>query len=283
MGATLIRTGAIGSAHAMKALNNYVYAAGLLAVSEALAIAERMELDPGIFADVLNASSGRNVASETKLKQFIIPRDFAGGFALALQAKDIATAAKLQGVTGVDGRLLRLCDSVWKEAVDEAEPGADNTSIYRHVARRPAATRSLKRTARRQSEIDHVAHRHSQAQPDRRDDLSRGRAGPGEAAQARRREAVIANPCAGRYEPDLMPFMAELRSLGTLLATELVETLGGKENIEVYSKAAIVGIDGEMEHGAVWHEAGGWAMRTVRRAQGDGSGRHKPWPRPAIA
>ncbi len=75
--------------------------------------------------------------------------------------------------------------------------------------------------------------------------------------------AVIRNPYAGRYEPDLMPFMAELRTLGTTLATELVETLGGKERIEVYSKAAIVGLEGEMEHGAVWHEAGGWAMRTV--------------------
>jgi len=74
--------------------------------------------------------------------------------------------------------------------------------------------------------------------------------------------AVIKNPYAGRYEPDLMPFMAELRSLGTLLAKELVDTLG-KENIEVYSKAAIVGVNGEMEHGAVWHEAGGWAMRSV--------------------
>ncbi|OYU12870.1 MAG: hypothetical protein CFE38_04460 [Comamonadaceae bacterium PBBC1] len=74
--------------------------------------------------------------------------------------------------------------------------------------------------------------------------------------------AVIQNPYAGRYEPDLMPFMAELRSLGTLLAQELVDTLG-KDNIEVYSKAAIVGVNGEMEHGAVWHEAGGWAMRTV--------------------
>lgn len=74
--------------------------------------------------------------------------------------------------------------------------------------------------------------------------------------------AVIQNPYAGRYEPDLMPFMAELRKLGTLLAEELVQTLG-KENIEVYSKAAIVGVNGEMEHGAVWHEAGGWAMRSV--------------------
>jgi len=74
--------------------------------------------------------------------------------------------------------------------------------------------------------------------------------------------AVIRNPYAGRYEPDLLPFMAELRSLGTLLAQELVDTLG-RDQVEVYSKAAIVGVNGEMEHGAVWHEAGGWAMRAV--------------------
>ena len=74
--------------------------------------------------------------------------------------------------------------------------------------------------------------------------------------------AVIKNPYAGRFEPDLMPFMAELRTLGTLLATELAETLGAA-NVEVYSKAAIVGVNGELEHGAVWHEAGGWAMRKV--------------------
>lgn len=74
--------------------------------------------------------------------------------------------------------------------------------------------------------------------------------------------AVIRNPYAGRYEPDLLPFMAELRSLGTLLAQELVDTLG-RDKVEVYSKAAIVGVDGELEHGAVWHEAGGWAMRAV--------------------
>lgn len=74
--------------------------------------------------------------------------------------------------------------------------------------------------------------------------------------------AVIENPYANRYEENLLPFMAELRSLGTVLAQELIDTLG-KENIEVYSKAAIVGVNGELEHGAVWHEAGGWAMRAL--------------------
>lgn len=74
--------------------------------------------------------------------------------------------------------------------------------------------------------------------------------------------AVIRNPYAGRYEENLLPFMAELRSLGTQLAQELVDTLG-KDQVEVYSKAAIVGVNGELEHAAVWHEAGGWAMRAV--------------------
>ena len=74
--------------------------------------------------------------------------------------------------------------------------------------------------------------------------------------------AVVRNPYAGRYEPDLLPFMAELRSLGRELADELVDVLG-KDRVEAYGKAAIVGVNGELEHGAVWHEAGGWAMRAA--------------------
>lgn len=75
--------------------------------------------------------------------------------------------------------------------------------------------------------------------------------------------AVVKNPYAGHYVEDLLPFMAELRSLGTELANEIIDALGGKEHIEVYGKAAIVGVNGEIEHAAVWHEAGGWAMREV--------------------
>jgi hypothetical protein len=74
--------------------------------------------------------------------------------------------------------------------------------------------------------------------------------------------AVVHNPYAGRYEPDLLPFMAELRGLGEQLATELAQALGTSQ-VEAYGKGAIVGVAGELEHGAVWHEAGGWAMRQV--------------------
>jgi hypothetical protein len=74
--------------------------------------------------------------------------------------------------------------------------------------------------------------------------------------------AVVANPFAGRWEPDLMGFQADLRSLGRQLAQALVTALG-REAIEAYGKGAIVGEDGELEHGAVWHEAGGWSLREA--------------------
>jgi hypothetical protein len=75
--------------------------------------------------------------------------------------------------------------------------------------------------------------------------------------------AIIRNPFAGRHEPDLMPFQADLRELGRELATGLIERLGGRDRIEAYGKGMIVGEDGELEHAAVWHEAGGWAMREA--------------------
>jgi hypothetical protein len=74
--------------------------------------------------------------------------------------------------------------------------------------------------------------------------------------------AVVKNPFAGSYEPNLIPFMGELRSLAVQLAQELISSLG-TDRIEAYGKGAIVGVNGELEHGAVWHEAGGWALREA--------------------
>lgn len=75
--------------------------------------------------------------------------------------------------------------------------------------------------------------------------------------------AIVKNPFAGRYEADLLPFMAELRQLGSELSVRMIAALGGAGVVQAYGKGAIVGEDGELEHGAVWHEAGGWAMREA--------------------
>jgi len=76
--------------------------------------------------------------------------------------------------------------------------------------------------------------------------------------------AVIHNPFAGRYVPEIAGFMDDLKPLGLDMARALVQSLGGDAKlVEGYGKGAIVGSSGELEHGALWHVPGGYAMREV--------------------
>jgi hypothetical protein len=76
--------------------------------------------------------------------------------------------------------------------------------------------------------------------------------------------AVIANPFAGRYVEDIQGFMEDLKPLGAEMAQQLIDALGGDASaIQGYGKGAIVGTNGELEHGALWHVPGGYAMRDT--------------------
>ena len=75
--------------------------------------------------------------------------------------------------------------------------------------------------------------------------------------------AVIKNPFAVEYVEDIQGFMADLEPLGAEMARKLAEALGGPGRIEGYGKGAIVGAAGEVEHGALWHAPGGYAMRDI--------------------
>ncbi|TSE03333.1 amino acid synthesis family protein [Mesorhizobium intechi] len=76
--------------------------------------------------------------------------------------------------------------------------------------------------------------------------------------------AVIANPFAGRYVEEITGFMEDLKPLGLEMARRLIDATGdGVAAIEGYGKGAIVGAAGELEHGALWHNPGGYAMREL--------------------
>ena len=82
--------------------------------------------------------------------------------------------------------------------------------------------------------------------------------------------AVITNPFAGRFEAELAAYMDELKPLGLELAGRLLAALRiAPDAVQGYGKAAIVGAAGELEHGALWHVPGGYAMREVLGWQGD--------------
>ena len=75
---------------------------------------------------------------------------------------------------------------------------------------------------------------------------------------------VIRNPFAGRYVEDIAGFMDDLTPLGITMARALLRALGGDPaRIHSYGKGAIVGSAGELEHGALWHVPGGYAMREI--------------------
>ncbi|HEY7095377.1 MAG TPA: amino acid synthesis family protein [Terriglobales bacterium] len=76
--------------------------------------------------------------------------------------------------------------------------------------------------------------------------------------------AVIHNPYAGAYVENIADFMEDLNPLGLSMAQSLLAALGGNPSvIEGYGKGAIVGASGEIEHGALWHVPGGYAMREL--------------------
>ena len=74
--------------------------------------------------------------------------------------------------------------------------------------------------------------------------------------------SVITNPFAGRYVEEIIGFIDDLKPLGWKMARQLIDALGGNPSVvEGYGKAAIIVEDGDLEHGALWHGPGGYAMR----------------------
>ena len=75
--------------------------------------------------------------------------------------------------------------------------------------------------------------------------------------------AVLHNPYAGRHVQDIQPMMEALKPLGRAMAQRLIEALGGPGVIQAYGKGALIGLEGELEHGALWHLPGGYGMRDL--------------------
>jgi 3-hydroxyisobutyrate dehydrogenase len=131
MGSTITVTGGIGSAHAMKALNNLVSAAGFAIGIEALLVGKKFGLDAATMVDVLNASTGINNATQRKFKQFVLSGRFDSGFGLDLMLKDLGIALDLAHDTKTPVPLSAACRELWGSAAGLLGPGRDHTEMAR--------------------------------------------------------------------------------------------------------------------------------------------------------
>ena len=141
-GRSIVQTGGVGSAHAMKALNNLASADGFLIGIEALLIGKRLGLDPSTMVDILNASSGMNNSTQKKFKQFVLSRKFDAGFSLDLMVKDISIALDVARETATPAPFAALCREIWTGAQRSLGPGRDHTELARYSEQMAGSTLS---------------------------------------------------------------------------------------------------------------------------------------------
>jgi len=139
VGSRALHVGGIGAGHALKALNNLLSAATLIATAEAVEAGRRFGLDPATMIDAINTSSGRSYSTEHKFPDFVLPGTYDAGFNINLMVKDIACALDLAESTGAPAAVTEVIVDQWRKAAEELPDDADHTAIARWVSERAEA------------------------------------------------------------------------------------------------------------------------------------------------
>ncbi len=137
IGSRVVPAGDVGAGHAVKALNNLMSAAHLLASSEALIAGHRFGLDPAVMLEIINGSSGRSGSTENKWPNYVLTGKYDAGFAIRLMIKDIRLALSIEHATGTPAAASEAVVAAWEAAARDLPPDADHTTIARWLAERP--------------------------------------------------------------------------------------------------------------------------------------------------
>jgi 3-hydroxyisobutyrate dehydrogenase len=132
MGKEVIDCGILGGAHTMKALNNYVNAAALIAGIEAMTVALKFGLEPETALNALkSACTGRNNPIEKKIETHIMTRKFATGMPVGLIAKDVGIAVDSADALGAYAPMAKETLRIWEEARDRFGFDPDQSEVVR--------------------------------------------------------------------------------------------------------------------------------------------------------
>ena len=131
-----------GQGQAVKLLNNFLSATALAATSEAIAFGTGQGIDMKTILDIVNASSGRNSATDDKFPRRIMHGRFDAGFTAKLQLKDISLYLENAKTAGIADEIANVVVDVWRR-MEAAIPGADITQMYPYTQTgRPRSARS---------------------------------------------------------------------------------------------------------------------------------------------
>lgn len=131
-----------GQGQAVKVLNNFLSATALAATSEAIAFGTAQGIDMKTILDIVNASSGRNSATDDKFPNRILHGRYDAGFTAKLQLKDIRLYLENARAAGIADEVASIVVEVWQR-MDKAMPGADITEMYPYTQKkRPPSGRA---------------------------------------------------------------------------------------------------------------------------------------------
>jgi 3-hydroxyisobutyrate dehydrogenase len=128
--------GPVGAGDALKAVNNALLAANILAVGEGMAALVKAGVPARRALEVINASSGRSFVSEVLVPERVLTGAWPRSFRLALLDKDVGIAAGLLAEAGVPGPVIALCRALLGEARAELGEAADYLDPIRLTERR---------------------------------------------------------------------------------------------------------------------------------------------------
>jgi 3-hydroxyisobutyrate dehydrogenase-like beta-hydroxyacid dehydrogenase len=123
-----------GQAQVMKLVNNLMFASNLVAACEGLAMGAKAGLDPDAMLAMVNAGTGRSVATERVLEEVVSGR-FAFGAALSVLDKDVTLGLAEAATLGVPMWALEQAARVWRFAVTQGAGAEDVTAIARFMER----------------------------------------------------------------------------------------------------------------------------------------------------
>ena len=135
MGSQIYFAGPLGAGHAIKALNNYVSAAGLIAASEAMHAGEAFGIDPNVIVDIINTSSGMNNTTKNKCKQYMLSGAYNAGFSTGLMAKDVRTALEIAEAMHTSTTFAKPTAEVWNAMEQKLGFIADHTEMHRFLSK----------------------------------------------------------------------------------------------------------------------------------------------------
>ena len=133
LGRKVYRCGALGSAHALKAINNYINACTLINVIEAMTIGAKFGIDTALMIETMQAMcTGRNHPIEKKIVPQVVTRKYAAGMPIGFVAKDLGIAVDTARRLGAAAPLAEKVLALWQAAGAALGPGCDQAEIVRY-------------------------------------------------------------------------------------------------------------------------------------------------------